>query len=186
MITWCFSCKESTCQAGDKGLFPGLGRSSGEGNGYHSSILAWEIPWIEEHGVLQSMGWQKIWTRLNNNNYNNILHLLTLFLPCRRPWFDSWVGKICWRRDRLPTPVFVGFHGGLASKECNAEDLGLIPGLWRSPGDRKDYPLLYSGLENSMDCIVHGISKGQTWLSEFHLNIIILPITWGISMGGWT
>ena len=39
---------------------------------------------------------------------------------------------------------------------CNVEDLGLIPGLVRSPGDRKGYSLQYSGLENSMDCIVHG------------------------------
>ena len=30
-------------------------------------------------------------------------------VPCRRPWFNSWVRKICWRRDRLPTPVFLGF-----------------------------------------------------------------------------
>ena len=38
-------------------------------------------------------------------------------LQCRRPWFDSWVGKIHWRRDRLPTPVFLGFPCGLAGKE---------------------------------------------------------------------
>ena len=48
--------------------------------------------------------------------------------------FDSWVGKIPWRRDRLPMPVFLGFPGGLVSKEsaCNARDLGLIPRLGRS------------------------------------------------------
>ena len=38
--------------SGDTGLIPGLGRSPGEGNGYHSSILAWEIPWTEEPGGL--------------------------------------------------------------------------------------------------------------------------------------
>ena len=45
---------------------------------------------------------------------------------CRRPWFDSWVGKICWRRDRLPTPVFLGFPCGSAGKEYayNVGDLG--------------------------------------------------------------
>ena len=50
--------------------------------------------------------------------------------------FDSWVGKIFWRRDRLPTPVFGGFPGGSDCKEstCNAGDLGSIPGLGRSPG----------------------------------------------------
>ena len=78
--------------------------------------------------------------------------------------WEIWVGKIHWRRDRLPTPVFLGFPGGLAGKESasNAGDLGLIPGLGRSPGERKGYPLQYSGLENSMDCIVHGVTKSQT------------------------
>ena len=77
------------------------------------------------------------------------------------PWFDSWVRKIPWRRDRLPTPVFSGFPGGRAGKEstCNAGDLGSIPGLERSPGEGKGYPLQYSGLENSMDYIVHGLQR---------------------------
>ena len=58
-----------------------------------------------------------------------------------------------------------GFPCGSAGKEstCNAGDLGLIPG-WR----RKGYPLQYSGLENSMDCIVHGVAKSWTRLSNFH------------------
>ena len=47
-------------------------------------------------------------------------------------------------------------------------DLGSIPGLGRSPGEGKGYPLQYSGLENSMDCIVHGVTKSQTQLSNFH------------------
>ena len=61
-----------------------------------------------------------------------------------------------------------GFPGGSADKEstCNAGDLGLIPELGRSPGERKGYPLQYSGLENSMNCI--GITKSQTQLSNFH------------------
>ena len=66
--------------------------------------------------------------------------------------FDSWVRKICWRRDMLPTPVFSGFPCGSDGKEstCNAGDLGSTPGLGRSPGEGKGYPLQYSGLENSM------------------------------------
>ena len=70
-------------------------------------------------------------------------------------------GKICWRRDRLPAPVFLGFPCGSAGKEstCNAGDLGLIPGLGRSPGEGKGYPLQHSGLENSMDRIVHGVAR---------------------------
>ena len=53
---------------------------------------------------------------------------------------------------------------------CNAGDLGLIPGLGRSPGEKKGYPLQYSGLENSIDCIVHGVAKSRTRLSDFHFN----------------
>ena len=51
-----------------------------------------------------------------------------------------------------------------AGKEstCNAGDLGSIPGLGRSPEEGKGYSLQYSGLENSMDCIVHGVTKSQT------------------------
>ena len=43
-----------------------------------------------------------------------------------------------------------------------------IPGLGRSPGEGKGYPFQYSGLENSVDCIVHGVAKSQTQLSDFH------------------
>ena len=68
------------------------------------------------------------------------------------------------RRDRLPTPVFLGFLCGSAGKEfaCNAGDLGLIPGLGRSYGEGKDDPLQYSVLENSRDCIVCGVAKSKT------------------------
>ena len=74
------------------------------------------------------------------------------------------VRKIRWRRDKLPAPVFLGFPGGPDGKEstCNLGDLGSIPGLGRSPGEGNGYPLQYSGLENSMDCIVHGVAKSQT------------------------
>ena len=63
----------------------------------------------------------------------------------------------------------LGFPCGSAGKEsaCNAGDLGLIPELGRSPGEEKGYPLQYSGLENSMDCIVHGVPKSRTQLSDF-------------------
>ena len=93
-----------------------------------------------------------------------------IHLQCRRPWLDSWVGKIPWRRDRLPTPVFLGFPYGSAGEEsaCNAGDLGSFPGLGRCPGEGKGYPLQYSGLENSMDCKVHEVAKSWTQLSDFH------------------
>ena len=58
----------------------------------------------------------------------------------------------------------MGFPGGSAGKEsiCNAGDLGLISGLERSSGEGNSYPLQYSGLENSMDSIVHGFAKSWT------------------------
>ena len=64
--------------------------------------------------------------------------------------FESWVGKIPWRRDRLLIPVFLGFPGGSDGKEstCNVGDLCLIPGLGRSPGGGHGNPLQYSCLEN--------------------------------------
>ena len=58
----------------------------------------------------------------------------------------------------------MGFSCDSAGKEstCNSGDLGLIPGLGRCLGEGKGYPLQYSGLENSMDCIVHGVAKIRT------------------------
>ena len=84
--------------------------------------------------------------------------------PGMQEWFDSWVGKICWKRDRLSTPVFLDFPCGSVAKEsmCNVGDLDSIPDLGRSPGEGKGFPLQYSGLENSMDCIVHGVTKSWT------------------------
>ena len=66
----------------------------------------------------------------------------------------------------------MGFPGGSAGKEpaCDMGDLGLIPGMERSPGEGKGYPLQCSGLENSMDCIVHGVSESQIQLSNFHFS----------------
>ena len=69
----------------------------------------------------------------------------------------------------------MGFPCGSAGKEfsCNAGDLDSIPGLGRSPGEGKGYPLQYSGLENSMDWIVHGVTESdmteQLSLSLFFL-----------------
>ena len=66
--------------------------------------------------------------------------------------------------------MYVGFSSNSAGKEsaCNVGDLGSIPGLGRFPGEQKGYPLQYSGLENSMDCIVQGDAKGRIRLSDFH------------------
>ena len=59
---------------------------------------------------------------------------------------------------------YLKFPCGLVGKEsaCNVGDLSSIPGLGRSPREGKGYPPQYSGLENSMDCIVHGVAKSWT------------------------
>ena len=71
----------------------------------------------------------------------------------QEPLYNSWVRKISWRREKLSTPVFVGFPGDSDDKEsaCNAGDLDSIPGLGRSPGEGNERPIQYSGLENSME-----------------------------------
>ena len=56
---------------------------------------------------------------------------------------------------------------------CNGGDLGSIPGLGRSPGEGKGYPLQYSGLENPMDCVAHGVEKSWTRLSDFHFTSLL-------------
>ena len=78
------------------------------------------------------------------------LIMASLVAQLVRPRFDSWVRKIPWRRDRLPTPVFLGFPGGSAGEAptCNVEDLGSIPGLGRSPEGEHGNPLQYYCLKN--------------------------------------
>ena len=78
--------------------------------------------------------------------------------------------RFCWWLCILSIIISMGFPCGSADKEsaCDAGDLASIPGLGRAPGEGKGYPLQYSGLENSMGCIVHGVSKSGTRLSDFH------------------
>ena len=71
------------------------------------------------------------------------------------------------------TETILGFPCSSAGKEstCSTGDLGSIPKLGRFPGEGKGYPLQYSGLENSTDCIVHGVTKSRTRLTDFHTRI---------------
>ena len=83
------------------------------------------------------------------------------------------------------TSTTEGFSCGSAGKEfaCNAGDLDSIPGLGRSPGEGNGSPLQYSGLENSMNSIVHGVAKSQTRLSDFHFHFSGYFILWsGVAM----
>ena len=78
----------------------------------------------------------------------------------------------------------LGLPCGSADKEaaCNAGDLGSIPGLGRSPGEGKGYPLQYSDLEKSMDGIVHGVAKSQTRLSDFRFTCHVALCFQGLLM----
>ena len=106
---------------------------------------------------------QMVWLPLKGNLGNSVCFSNSAF--------DSWVRKIRWRRDRLPTPVFLGFPCGSPGKEsaCNVGDLDSNPGLGRSPGEGNNFPLQYSGLVNSLDCRVHGVTKSQTQWATYTL-----------------
>ena len=79
----------------------------------------------------------------------------------------------CWRGDRLPTPVFLGFPCDSASKKFayNERDLGSILGWEYFPGEGIGYSLQYSDLENSMDCRVRCAAKSQTRVSDFPFQV---------------
>ena len=95
-------------------MIPELGRSAKEGIDYPSSILGLPL-WLS-------------WSRIH--------------LQCRRPWFDPWVGKIPWRRERLPAPVFWPgeFHGLYGPWDCKESDMTErlncteLYSPWNSPG----------------------------------------------------
>ena len=73
--------------------------------------------------------------------------------------------------------LFLPCGSGGEESACNMGDLGSIPGLGKSPEEGKGYSLQYSGLENSLDCIVHGVAKSWTQLSDFrfHFTSLRLP-----------
>ena len=89
------------------------------------------------------------------------------------PWEGTRGPWLCLMAKVLLFGLFDCFQASLidsAGKEstCNAGDLGSVPGLGRSPGEGNGYPLQYSDLENPMDCIVYGVPKSRTRLSDFH------------------
>ena len=85
---------------------------------------------------------------------------------CRRPQFDSWVGKFPWRRDRLSTLVFLGFPCGSGGKEsaCNAGDAGLIPEFGKSAGKGIGYPLQYSWASLVAQVVNNVPAMRETWI----------------------
>ena len=165
----------------------------------HSSTLAWRIPGTGEPGGLPSMGSHRVrhdWSDLAAAAANSSIHL----------YVCMWIYTHCVSAFQHPTVIreteFLHFHSlppfmnpyqilgaSLVTQlvknlriSCNAWDLGSIPGLGRSPGEGKGYPLQYSGLENSMECIVHGFAKIWTWLSNFHFTRYLLISDFSFSL----
>ena len=140
----------------------------------HSSVLAWRITGT---GGLPSLGSHRVghdWSDLAAAAAGvSLIAQLVKNPPAMKETPVQFLG---WEDPPgegigYPSQVFGGFLCGSTGKEsiCNVGDLGLIPGIGRSPGEGNGYPLQYSGLENSMDCIDHGVAKSRTWLSNFHL-----------------
>ena len=102
--------------------------------------------------------------------------------PCKKwHWLNVCLGFRMWWLSMCHCNVC----GGSAGKESswNAGDLGSIPGLGRSPGEGNGYPLQYFGLENSVDCIVHGVAKSWTRLRNFHSgNIFFTLCAWFLAI----
>ena len=122
----------------------------GEEGGY------WFLPW--RYRPTKIWPWQK----------GLGLQVLKQCLGCRSSIQSSVMQKLTLTAERL----LPGFSHSSVGKEsaCNVGDLASIPGLRRSPGKGKDYPLQYSGLDNSLDCIVHEVATSGTRLSEFHFH----------------
>ena len=116
--------KVSACNVEDAGSIPGLGQSCGEGNATHSSILAWEIPWMEEPGRLwfvESLGHDlaikppppPFLFLVRNSSHLGFPDDTSGKEPacqcrrCKKCGFSSWARKIPWRKAWQPTPVFL-------------------------------------------------------------------------------
>ena len=165
--------KESACNEGDLGSIPGSGRSLGEGNGNPTPVF---LPG-KSHGWTSLVGYSP-WGHKESDT--------TERLHFRGNWAFKDISRILYCNVAIwpqvgNYSVFLGFPGVSDGKEsaCNEGDLGLIPELGRYPGEGNGYPLQYSGLQNSMDCIVHGSQRVEhNWATFTSL--------WASSWGGFS
>ena len=123
----------------------------------HSTVSSKEAQDVEKHRILG----QDSWNAYQRNDFNEPI---TSHLPIHRKALNSLTWEIWLSLIYNNLLMFRGCPCGSAGKEsvCNEGDLGSISGLGRSPGEGKGYPLQYSGLENSMDCVVHGKESDTT------------------------
>ena len=144
------------------------------------------LPWIrlfkpfpELHS--EHVGWHRNNTEASYFTSQKALHVLrfgkelsvtlgleaTFPTPTETGWTEIWPKSPCILWGPGAWQSFYDSSGGKESA-CNVGVLGSIPELGRSPGEGKGYPLQYSGLENSVDCIVHGVAKSWTQLLLTH------------------
>ena len=118
----------------------------------HSSILAWRIPWTEKPGGLQSMGSQRVGHGWATNTHSHT-HINSIYVSIPISQFHIYVliYDICFSLSDL-----LSFPHSSAGKESTC------------------YTLQYSGLENSMDYMVHGVAKSRMWLSDFHFTPLLI------------
>ena len=114
--------------------------------------------------------WEEAATDLTLSSWSTwaflIAQLVRICLQCRRLPFNSWVRKTPWRRNRLLTPVFLGFPCGSVGKEsaCNAGDLCSISGSGRSPGEGIGCPLQYSWASLVVQLVKNLSTMQETWV----------------------
>jgi len=129
--------------------------------------------WYNDLDVLKDyfIDYSSIWVCLI---FHHVYNPVDLFPEYYR--YDFELFSLCLVARDFSLPLYLCLLCGSAGKEpaCNAGDLGSIPGLGRSPGEGKGYTLQYSSLENSMDCIVHGVAKSWTQLGDFFKKFIWL------------
>ena len=170
--------KKPPANAGDSrdtSSIPGLGRSPGGGN---DNPLQYSC--LENSMDRRSLVGYSPWGQKESDMTEHMPCFIYLHMDYLMSHFSYWPSTSPERSSgwsSLQCPSYnLKFPGGLHGKEsaCNAGDLGLIPRSGRSPGEGNGDPLQYSCLENAMDrgawwVTVHGVTKSQIRLSDFHL-----------------
>ena len=125
----------------------------------------------EGRGIFSPQSWPP-----ERENWADLIAQLVKNLPAMQETLVGFLVEMLWRRDRIPTPVFLGFPCGSA---------GNLPTMWEDwvgkpedPLEKGKVTLQYSGLENSMDCIVHGV--GHDWVTFIFLSLFVLWARWWI------
>ena len=152
--------------------------------------VGWNIAWGRENRWQRAAGNERLvvihWNYEGQHKYHHNMKL-------NEHWMDG-NRKEVERRGRaiVGKMTFLGFPGGSDSKEsaCNAGDLGLIPGLGRSPREENGNSLQYSCLEKSMNrgawwAIIHRVAKSQTNIFIFISLVVQWLRLWAPSAGGW-